>query len=137
MLPAHVWFAVRRGAGTWRIRGVSKQATGEQPSGGGKGGQAAAGKQSGHAGQGEQPDDCQQTTAAGSAADGQQSGSARVRKWHPGPKDAAQERREKIHRLTLDVKAARDQRTDLRGSHETAIRVLKLEHQQALENLHP
>ena len=39
----------------------------------------------------------------------------RIRKTQPGPKDAAQERREKIHKLTLDLKAARDQMTDMRG----------------------
>ena len=58
----------------------------------------------------------------GQSAEAEEDGDAkpkRIRKTQPGPKDAAQERREKIHKLTLDLKAARDQMTDMRGAHET------------------
>ena len=74
----------------------------------------------------------------GQSAEAEEDGDAkpkRIRKTQPGPKDAAQERREKIHKLTLDVKAARDQMTDMRGAHETAVRVLKLEHKGEMDQL--
>ena len=51
----------------------------------------------------------------------------RIRKTKPGPKDASQARREQIHRLTLDLKAEREKNSDLRGAHETAMKLLKLE----------
>ena len=56
----------------------------------------------------------------------------RVRKTTPGPKDASQERREKIHKLTLENKALRDQLSDVRSHHEVEKKVMKMEQDEAI-----
>ena len=70
--------------------------------------------------------------AAGDAGDEGHTGK-RVRKTHPGPKDAAQERRERLHAQHMEIKGLREAMSDLRATHETATKVLKLEHQRELD----
>ena len=75
------------------------------------------------------------TQATGDGDGAEEEKNKRVRKHKPGPKDAAQERRELLHKQTLEIKSLREAMSDLRSSHETAVRVLKLEHKGELEKV--
>ncbi|CAE7567647.1 unnamed protein product [Symbiodinium necroappetens] len=61
--------------------------------------------------------------------------SQRVRKTEPGPKDAAQQRRQDFHRMTLELKKSRDDLSDAKQAFETRDRLRRLEDKAEREEL--